>query len=63
MKGSALQQRLHKSFFKGEISPQVKPEQTNVKRIKLFKALNLFRVPKCQADTLDSEGKVKIERE
>lgn len=42
---SALQHRLHKSFFKGEISHQVKPKQTNVKCIKLFKALNLFRVP------------------
>lgn len=27
---SALQHRLHKSFFKGEISHQVKPKQTNV---------------------------------
>lgn len=42
---SALQHRLHKSFFKGEISSQVKPKQTNVKCIKFFKALNLFRVP------------------
>lgn len=42
---SALQHRLHKSFFKGEISCQVKPKKTNVKCIKSFKALNLFRVP------------------
>lgn len=42
---SALQHGLHKSFFEGEISHQVKPKQTNVKCIKLFKALNLFSVP------------------
>lgn len=41
----ALQHGLHKSSFKGHISCQVKPEQTNVKCIKFFKALNLFRVP------------------
>lgn len=40
-----MQHRLHKSFFKGELSPQVKPKQTNVKCIKTFKALNVFRVP------------------